>query len=158
MARRDNAESLLAVPRCQSCVILRRLLAHPLLFRIHVDGGDLQRCVPEHLLQHLERHARRRGLGAERVLQRMRRGPREPAPIALGELRQLLDQPTERSRDSSRCEYIEHKAPGNAWLEGTGRRPKQSCHRLRSKNVTSEVDTDAESENCQEIIGLRTAK
>ncbi|WP_155627877.1 hypothetical protein [Burkholderia vietnamiensis] len=38
------------------------------------------------------------------------------------------------------------------------RRPKQSCHRLRSKNVTSPVGIDWETENFRKFIGLSVAQ
>ncbi|WP_196483786.1 hypothetical protein [Burkholderia diffusa] len=38
------------------------------------------------------------------------------------------------------------------------RRPKQSCHRLRSKNVTSPDGTDWEAENCRKFMGLSVAQ
>lgn len=38
------------------------------------------------------------------------------------------------------------------------RRSNETCHRLRSKVITSPVDTDAESEKCHKIIDLRAAK
>jgi hypothetical protein len=78
-------------------VVLGRFLAHALLFRVHVDRGGLKRGVAQGLLQDLERHSRRRGLRAERVPERVRRGLRQLTPRRLEDVGQLLDQPAERA-------------------------------------------------------------
>ncbi|WP_175907274.1 hypothetical protein [Burkholderia seminalis] len=38
------------------------------------------------------------------------------------------------------------------------RRSKESCHRLRSKNVTSPIGIDRETENCRKFTGLSVAQ
>ncbi|WP_081060384.1 DUF2249 domain-containing protein [Burkholderia territorii] len=50
-------------------------------------------------------------------------------------------------------EFVAELPDGFWW-----RRPKESCHRLRSKNVTSPMGIDRETENCRKFIGLSVAQ
>lgn len=82
-------------------MVLRRLAAHPRLFRRHINRRGAERRVTERTLYDLERDAGRQHLRADRVPERMGRRTGEFAALWLSQighrLEQLHDSPLRKS-------------------------------------------------------------